>query len=46
MSIPPRLLEVFRRIHHRLEAEGLDWVLTGSLAFPMQGLDSACEAES
>lgn len=40
MNLPPRLLEVFRLIHARLEAEGLDWALTGSLAFAMQGLET------
>lgn len=36
--IPEKLLEVFQRIYRRLRGEEINWVLTGSLAFAMQGL--------
>lgn len=36
--IPEKSLEVFRFIYRRLEGEEINWVLTGSLAFAMQGL--------
>ncbi|PTX47507.1 hypothetical protein C8P63_1514 [Melghirimyces profundicolus] len=33
-----RLMEVFRAVYGRLEGTGIRWVLTGSLAFALQGL--------
>jgi hypothetical protein len=36
--IPPPILNIFRRIHTRLHATDINWVLTGSLAFAMQGI--------
>ncbi|MCL4455471.1 MAG: hypothetical protein M1157_07540 [Deinococcus sp.] len=37
-QIPLPMLAAFRLIYSRLEQSGTNWVLTGSLAFAMQGL--------
>ncbi len=36
--IGPRHLEVLRKIHTRLEQAGVDWVVTGSVGFALQGV--------
>ena len=37
-TVPQPLLEVFRQVHARLQTTNINWVLTGSLAFAMQGI--------
>ena len=37
-TIPQPILEVFRQVYARLQPTDINWVLTGSLAFAMQGV--------